>query len=150
MDTIVELQDTPVMRIRADMKGKGPSAAFEQLESRLPTLKGRRFYGAFRKLADGEEEYYACVEQIESDDPVKMRLETGTIPGGKYASRKIVGWEKIVQEGMLPRVFEGFVKSHEPNVDHQEIRPSLEFYRSHDELFLFMPLKDVSPSVASP
>ena len=141
MDTIVELQNISVMRIRADMKGKGPSTAFELLESRLPTLKGRKFFGAFRKLPNGEEEYYACVEQTESDDPVKMQLETDTIPGGKYARRKIVGWEKIVREGRLPMIFQEFVKSHEPNVDHEEIRPSLEFYRSQDELFLFMPLK---------
>jgi hypothetical protein len=141
MDTVVELEDIPVMRVRADMKGKGPAEAMFILESKLPTLKGRKFYGAFRILSNGEEEYYACVLRLESDDPVKMQLETGTIPGGKYARRKIIGWEKIIREGKLPQIFHEFVKSHEPNVDHQEIRPSIEFYRSHDELYIFVPLK---------
>lgn len=141
MHTIVDLQEIPILRVRADMKGNGPSAAFDLLESRLPTLKGRKFYGAFRKLSNGEEEYYACVEKIDSDDPAKMQLEIGTIPGGKYARRKIVGWEKIVKEGRLPMIFQEFVESLEPSVDHSEIRPSLEFYRSHHEMFLFMPLK---------
>jgi hypothetical protein len=144
MDTVVELQDIPVMKVRANMKGKGPSEAFDLLESRLPTLRGRKFYGAFRMLSSGDEEYYACVERIENDDPDRMQLETGVIPGGKYARRKITGWEKIIREGMLPRIFEEFVKSNEPNVDHDESRPSLEFYRSHEELFLFVPLKKIA------
>lgn len=145
--TIVDLQDIPVMRVRADMKGSGPSSAFDLLESRLPTLKGRKFYGTFRILPNHEEEYYACVEKIDSDDPVKMQLETGIIPGGKYARLKIIGWEKIVREGRLPEIFQEFAESLEPNVDHKEIRPSIEFYRSHDELFLLLPLKQeqVSP-----
>src|SRR5437667_8754145 len=56
----VELQEIPVLRVRADMKGKGPSAAFNRLESKLPTIKGRKFYGTFQPTPDGEE-YYACV-----------------------------------------------------------------------------------------
>jgi len=146
MDSVVELQDIPVMRVRADMKGKGPSHAFSILESKLPSLRGRKFYGAFRMLADGEEEYYACVERVESDEPDKMQLETGTIPGGKYGRRKIMGWEEIVRAGRLPAVFEEFAKSLEPGVDHAEIRPSLEFYRSHSELILFIPMKPDAPA----
>ena len=30
-------------------------------------------------------------------------------------------------------------------VDHDEVRPFLEFCRSHDELFLFIPLKEDAP-----
>jgi len=134
------------MRVRADMKGKGPSVAFNLLESKLPSLKGRKFYGAFRILASGEEEYYACVAKNEGDDPERMLLESGLIPGGKYAKRKIVGWEKIVREGRLPAVFQEFVESHEPYVDHDEIRPALEFYRSREELLLFMPMKHSTPT----
>jgi len=135
------------MRVRADMKGKGPSHAFSILESKLPSLRGRKFYGAFRKLADGEEEYYACVETIDGDNPESMRLETGTIPGGKYGRRKVFGWERIVREGRMQAVFDEFVKTLEPYVDHDEIRPSLEFYRSHDELIIMMPMKPDAPIV---
>ena len=59
----VELQEIPVLRVRADMKGKGPSAAFNLLESKLPTLKGRKFYGTFQPTPD-REECYACVARI--------------------------------------------------------------------------------------
>ena len=91
MDSYSELKDIPVLRVRAEMKGKGPAAAFELLESRLPTLKGRHFYGSFRVL-EGGEEYHACVERIPTDDPSKMNLEEGVIPGGLYARRKLTGW----------------------------------------------------------
>ncbi len=142
MDSIVELQNIPVMRIKADMKGKGPSEAFTILESKLSTLRGRKFYGAVRKLQNGDVEYYACVEITESDDPVRVQLETAVIPGGKYARRKIIGWQKIVSEGRLADVFEEFVHANEHYIDFSEVRPALEFYRSHEELVLLMPAKD--------
>jgi hypothetical protein len=59
------------LRVKADMKRKGPSAAFNLLESKLPTIKGRKFYGTFRPTPGGEE-YYACVVRVDSDDPEKM------------------------------------------------------------------------------
>lgn len=150
MDSIVELEDIPVLRVRAEMKGKGPSAAMDLLESKLPTLNGRRFYGAFRILPSGEEEYYACVERIATDDPGKLQLESGTIPGGKYARRKINNWEKIIREGRLPEIFHEFVLANEPKIDHREIRPSLEYYRSRDELIIFVPLKEAESNAGGP
>jgi hypothetical protein len=132
-DIYVELDEFPVMRVKADMKGKGPSAAFDLLESKLPTLKGRKFYGSFRATPDGEE-YYACVVRTEIDDPVKMQLEPGVIPGGIYARRKILDWEKKIQQ--LPKLFQEMAKAH----DVDQSRPSLEFYRSQDELQLFLPV----------
>jgi hypothetical protein len=145
MDTVVELRDILVMRVRADMKSKGPPAAFSHLESKLPSLKGRKFYGTFRMLADGEEEYYACVEMVDGDKPELMQLESGSIPGGKYAKRRIMGWERVVREGKLPAAFQEFVESLEPHVDHDRTRPCLEFYRSHEELLIFVPMKDDTP-----
>ena len=135
-DTFVELRELPVLRVKADMKGKGPSAAMELLESKLPTLKGRKFYGVFRVLPEGEE-YYACVERIEADDPSKMQLETGANPGGKYARRKIMNWEKLIREGQLPRVTQEFAQAH----DFDPNRFTLEFYRSQAELQLFVPVR---------
>jgi len=139
-DTLVELQDIPVMRVRADMKGKGPSEAMQILESRLPTLRGRKFYGTFLMLPDGEE-YYACVARVESDDPLKMQLETGVIPGGKYARRKIMNWEKVIRDGQLPKLFHEFAIAH----DTDPSRPSIEFYRSQNELQIYVPVRDTIP-----
>jgi hypothetical protein len=133
-ESYVELQEFPVLRVRADMKGDGPSAAFKLLESKLPTLRGRRFYGTFQFTPYGEE-YYACVAQIDSDDPDKMQLETGVIPGGLYARRKLPDWEKKISQ--LQRLFQEMAQSN----DVDQSRPSLEYYRSQVELQLLLPVR---------
>jgi hypothetical protein len=137
-NTYVELQEMPVLRVKADMKGKGPSAAFNLLESKLPTLKGRKFYGTFQFTPYGEE-YYACVVRIDSDYPEKMQLETGVIPGGWYAHSKLMDWEKNLSK--LPSLFEEKARNH----DADPKRPSLEFYRSQAELQLFLPVRSQLP-----
>jgi len=139
----VEIPEIRVMRVRADMKGKGPPEAFALLESRLPTLKGRRFYGTFRMTPDGEE-YWACVARKEEDDPKAMQLETGVIPGGWYVRKKVRNWEKVVQEGQLPAIFEELIRRNADNID--ESRPSVELYRSRDELLAMMPVMRPPPS----
>jgi hypothetical protein len=132
--TFVELQEMPVLSVKADMKGKGPSAAFNLLESKLPTIKGRKFYGTFQFTPEGEE-YFACVVRIDSDDPEKMQLETGVIPGGWYARSKLMDWEKKIAQ--LPSLFDEMARTHD--VDPK--RPSLEFYRSQSELQIFLPVR---------
>jgi hypothetical protein len=136
-DTYMELQDISVMRVRADMRGGGPAAAMNLLESRLPSLKGRKFYGAFRMLPGGEE-YFACVARVETDDPDKMLLQTGVIPGGKFVRRKIVDWETIIRQGQLPRLTQEFESAHAREADSG--RFTLEFYRSQAELQLLLPV----------
>jgi hypothetical protein len=121
--------------VRADMKGSGPAGAMKILESKLPSLKGRKFYGAFRLLESGEE-YFACVEQIATDDPERMGLEPAKLPGGLYARRKLYDWEKIIAEGKLPEYAREFVRAHE--VDRS--RPELEYYRSMSEMHLLLPV----------
>ncbi len=138
-NTYVELQEMPILRVKADMKGKGPSAAFSLLESKLPTIKGRKFYGTFQFTPDGEE-YYASVVRIDSDDPEKMQLETGVIPGGWYARGKLMDWDKNLSK--LAGIFEEMARTHD--VDPK--RPSLEFYRSHAELHLFLPVRSQIPN----
>jgi hypothetical protein len=134
-DALVRREEIRVLRVRADMKAKGPPAAFDLLESKLPSLKGRKFYGTFQ-IINNTEEYYACVEQINSDDPVKMKLDSGVIPGGIYARSKILHWQNKIS--LLPQLFKEMAEKHEG--DHE--RPSLEFYRSMSELDLFLPVKD--------
>jgi len=143
MDTsYVELQEIRVLRVKADMKGKGPKAAFDLLESKLPTLKGRKFYGTFQFTPDGED-YYACVVRIDTDDPEKMKLETGVVPGGWYARSNLLDWEKNLSK--LPSLFEEMARTHD--VDPE--RPSLEFYRSQAEMHLFLPVRSHPPIEAT-
>jgi len=133
--TYVEIPAFAVLRVRADMNGAGPPAAFHVLESMLPTLKGRKFYGSFLIGPDGEE-YYACVARVDSDDPEKLQLDAGMIPGGWYARRKLLDWESKIPE--LPKLFEDLARTE----DVAPERPSLEFYRSHTELQLLVPIRN--------
>ena len=107
--------------------------AMAHLESKLSSLKGRKFYGAFRVSPEGEE-YFACVARVDSDDPGKMGLETGVIPGGVYARRKLLGWSKDLSQ--LGRVFKEMIEA----TQFDSSRPELEFYRSQEEVLLFVPV----------
>jgi hypothetical protein len=135
MDTIVVRPPIEVLRVRADMKGKGPKAAFDALESKLHSLKGRRFLGTIRILDDGEE-YYACVERIPTDDPVALGLEVGMIPGGKYVRRRVWDWESVVAAGKMKEISQEFARGYVLDQD----RPSIEYYRSMRELHILLPL----------
>jgi hypothetical protein len=135
MDTYVERPDIEVLRVRADMKGSGPAGAMYLLESKLSSVKGRKFYGAFRLLEDGEE-YFACAERIAGDDPARMGLGVGVLPGGLYIRRKLIDWEKIIASGKLGEHFKGLIRTHE----FDPSRPEIEYYRSMSELHVLLPV----------
>jgi len=105
----------------------GAAEAFDRLEARLSSLKGRKFYGT---LLNGE--YRACVELEPQDSPAAMGLETWTIPGGAYVRRKLPDWPEHVTE--IGQIF-GALESEHPR---DPARPNVEFYRSQKELLLFM------------
>lgn len=141
MDTIVVRTDVEVLRVRADMRGAGPRAAFDTLESKLPSLKGRRFYGTIRVTEAGEE-YYACVEREAGEDPEALELELATIPGGRYARRKVLDWMKVVEAGKMKELGADLARRY--SVDAE--RPTIEYYRSLRELHVLIPiLSDVPP-----
>lgn len=133
-DTYVELEEIPVLRVRADLTGAGPAAAFAALEHPLPTLRGRRFWGTFRMIRSGPE-YYACVERVAEDQPEAWKFEVGTIPGGLYARRRLDDWKRHVEE--LPRLFQEMIVVH----DHDPMRPTLELYRSDREMLMHVPVR---------
>src|SRR5579864_6810355 len=123
MDAYVDRPEMVVLRVRADMKGGGPAAAMRILESKLPSLKGRKFYGAFRLLEEGEE-YFACVERIAADGPVAMGLEVGLVPGGLYVRRKLEDWERIVASRRLGDHFKELIRTHK----FDPSGPEIEYY----------------------
>jgi hypothetical protein len=135
MDTMVVREPVEVLRIRADMEGKGPKAAFDALESKLPALKGRKFLGTIRMNDDGLE-YFACVERLPTEDPVTLGLESCVIPGGRYIRRRIWDWSSVVAAGKLQAISQDFAKDYELD----PTRPSIEYYRSMKELHILLPL----------
>jgi hypothetical protein len=124
---LVTLDPVKVMFVVSPNGPQGAGEAFDRLEARLPSLKGRKFYGT---LLNGE--YRACVALEAQDAPATMGLQTWTIPGGAYARRKLERWsERVVEIG---QIF-GALAAEYPR---DPARPNVEFYRSQKELLLFM------------
>lgn len=130
--TTTELEPIEVLCVTAEGGVAGGRVAFEWLESRLPGMRGRRFYGVMHR--DGT--YRACVVRAEGDDPGAMGLETDVLPGGAYARTTIPDWEERVAE--IATTFDALAAGR--SVDPE--RPSIEFYRSQKELVLFLPVAE--------
>jgi hypothetical protein len=104
--------------------------AWDELEAVVP-LRGRHFYGAFDPVA---EDYRACVEVREGEEPVPG-LESGTLPGGRYLRARLRGDPPGIYERIKP-TFDALVAHTAPD----STRPSLEWYRRHDEIDLLLPI----------
>ncbi len=128
---ITRLQPIEVMYVREYEEPIGE--AFEELEA-VVGLKGRRFYGLFDE-AKGR--YWACVQRKEQDDPAALGLETRTLEGGLYAIERLRG----SYESLVPRIaptFDAMAERHKAD----PCRPSVEYYRRHNEFVLYLPIRE--------
>jgi hypothetical protein len=103
-------------------------AAFDRLEARLPSLKGKKFYGA---VIDGQ--YRACAAIDE--DAAGIDLPRWVIPGGRYLVRTIADWEQHRE------TIGATVAALLDRDDLDRTRPVIEFYRSQAELRILAPIK---------
>jgi hypothetical protein len=104
---------------------------WERLEA-LVGLRGRKFFGAFNAST---QEYHACVQMKEGDDPSALGLESGTLPGGLYLRARLHGKPPGVYERIGP-TFKALMSA----ARSDETRPDIEFYRSFDEIDLLLPI----------
>ena len=115
----------------------GPISAgktFDKLESKLPSLKGRRFYG-LSKLEGDNITYFACVKVQGEEDASKFGFQEIVLPKGEYEREAIMDWEDHIDQ--IPEKFD---KIESKNlVDHQKFY--VEYYRSQKELILMVPIK---------
>jgi hypothetical protein len=128
----IERHDTPVMFLRAEDFPAGIAAAWQQLEERFDSLKGRRFFGAFDP---GSFEYRACVQIQPGDDPAGLGLEEGVLPGGGYARVRLRGEPPQIYDEIQPAFDEL-----EKRFDRDAGRPSIEHYRRRDQIDLLLPV----------
>ena len=129
----VEREAIDVMFIRTndDVAEFGP--AWQRLEELVGT-RGRKFFGAFYPAT---QEYRVCVQIQQGDDPTALGLETGTLPAGRYLRERIRGEPPALYERIAP-TFQELLK----HATSDETRPSIEFYRRHDEIDLLLPVVD--------
>ena len=132
-DTIVTSPDIDVMYVAGAVGrpiAEQAPEAFRQLEAKLTSLQGRRFYGVV--IGD---EYRACVAIHPDDDAGALSLARWTIPRGRYVRRKIPNWETNLH--LIGSTFETLQR----RGDFDASRPCVEFYRSRQELLLMAPVR---------
>ena len=132
-DTIVTVRDTAVMYVAGET-GKSIAEqapkAFRELEAKLASLKGRKFYGVVRG-----DEYRACVAIHPNDDFLFLPHPTWTLPGGRYVRRRIPNWENNLH--LIGPTFEVLCR----RSDFDPSRPCIEYYRSQKDLLVMVPVQ---------
>lgn len=130
---IVEREEIPVMFRRASDEQEEITRTWAEVEDAVGSLRGRKFYGAFDVTTS---EYWVCVQVREGDDPGALGLEEGTLPGGRYARERLEGDPPGVY-GLIKPTFDRLA---EQCSDEDVSRPSIEFYRRHDQIDLLLPI----------
>jgi DNA gyrase inhibitor GyrI len=133
---VVERDEAPVMFLRVRDQPEEIHRGWEQFESLLGSLKGRKFFGA---VAGDGSDYLVCAQLREGDDPAALELESGTLPGGTYLRARLRGEPPGVYERIAPK-FDAL----ERTAQRDTSRPCIEFYRRRDEIDLFMPVRSAA------
>jgi len=131
--TIVDLPDVNLVVSRADEFPSGITAAWDRLESKLSSLKGRKFYGL--TVCEGSQlAYFAGLEPVNDEEVASLGFPTMMIKGGKYARVKLFDWQNHTDK--IGEIFDQLME------DFQLDRNggSVEYYRSQSELHLLIPL----------
>lgn len=129
--SIIDAPEVPVRYVAGDGAKSIPEqalAAFEQLESSLGSLRGRKFYGV--AMAG---EYKACVAA--SSDQSSDSLPVYRIPGGRYFCHRIDDF--LTDPGRISERVEQLIG----RSDFDSSRPVIEFYRKHNQLSIRIPVK---------
>jgi hypothetical protein len=131
--TIVDLPDLRLMVVRADQFPGGIQATWDKLESRLPSRRGRKFYGVSR-YEGLQMAYFAGVEPTNDEEVAALGLRTMVVKCGKYARVKLLDWPHNTDK--IGQIFDELIRDFQvaPNGS------SLEYYRSQSELHLLVPL----------
>ena len=112
---------------------KAITRTWAEVETAVGSLKGRKFYGAFHVTTN---EYWACVQRRDDDEPGALGLEEGTLPDGRYARARLEGDPPAVY-GLIKPTFDRLA---EERSDEDASRTSIEFYRRHDVIDLLLPI----------
>jgi hypothetical protein len=128
--TIVVRDPVRVMFRRVADKEAEIGKGISEVEDAIGSLRGRKCFGAF----EGGE-YRACVQMREGDEPATIGLETGEIPGGRYARVRLKGEPPGLYDLIAP-TFELLAE----RPDRDPTRPGVEFYRRHDVIDLLLPI----------
>ncbi len=134
--TIVSQPDIQLIVCRAVEFPAGIKDSWDRLEAKLASLKGRRFYG-LTFFEEGQLVYYAGLEPKDEDEIDSLGFPTITLQGGEYARVKLMDWPSHADE--IGQLFDELMEAYEKDPQG----PTVEFYRSQNELHLMIPLQRV-------
>ena len=132
--TISQLDNIPVLFVYSKNAAKDGKKAFAKLESKLSSIKRRKFYGVLEGTPENGI-FRACVEIMNTDKPKQLGLETWTIPGGKYVRGKIKNWWDNLHQ--IKPTFNEMKKE----CIYDSSKPTIEFYYRENILYLYLPIK---------
>lgn len=119
---------------RADSFPDDVQDAFQQIESKLQTLRGRRFYGVTFRRPEGLE-YFAGLVPESGEEPRQLGLPTLEIPAGSWARTRLQGWADKIDQ--IPALVEALVEEY----GFDRSRPVMEYYRSSREMDVLVPVR---------
>ena len=129
----------PALRLitsRSRQFPEGNRAAFLDLESRLETLQGRKFYGLVWESKDSLD-YFAGLVPASSEEESRFQaegFEVTEIAPGPCARFKLRDW--ISKTDQIGSIMGALISE----FGYDSSRPQLEFYRSQRELHLLLPV----------
>lgn len=135
--TLVKRSPVRLSVCRAEAFPSGIRAAWQRLEERVGTLRGRKFYG-LTLPEEGQLVYYAGVEPLDAEEVRALGFPTLTIEGGRFARVKLDDWSEHTAE--IGPIFDYLMQTY----PMQPGAPTIEFYRSQSELHLLIPLAEES------
>jgi hypothetical protein len=100
---------------------------------KLVGLRGRKMYA---QVDIRQNTYTVCTPVKEDDRPDALGLQLGTLTGGSYLRGRLVGDPPQVYE----RIGDGMAEL-EAMVPVDDTRPLVEFYRRHDQIELWVPIR---------
>jgi hypothetical protein len=100
---------------------------------RLVGLRGRKMYA---RVDEHLNTYTVCTPVKDDDSPEALGLQVGTLPGGWYLRGRLVGDPPEVYD----RIAEGMAEL-AATMPTDPTRPLVEFYRRHDQVDLWLPIR---------
>ncbi|MER5221793.1 GyrI-like domain-containing protein [Streptomyces flaveus] len=100
---------------------------------KLVGLRGRKMYA---QIDVRQNTYTVCTPVKEDDRPDLLGLQLGTLPGGSYLRGRLVGDPPQIYE----RIGDGMAEL-EAMLPVDDTRPLVEFYRRHDQIELWVPIR---------
>lgn len=133
--TIIDQPDIELIVCRASQFPAGIKDSWERLESKLDSLKGRKFYG-LTFFEEGHLVYYAGLQPLDRTEIATLGFPTLTLKGGKFARVKLMDWNNHADE--IGPIFDRLMEKYKKDPSG----PTVEFYRSQSELHLMIPIAE--------